>query len=42
MTPRIHADPFDRLLGAQALTEPTKVLTPDAVIARYHANILLV
>ena len=40
--PRIHADPFDRLLVAQALTEPMKLLTHDAVIARYHSDILLV
>ena len=40
--PRIHADPFDRLLVAQALTEPMKLLTHDAVIAQYHPDILLV
>ena len=39
--PPIHADPFDRLLVAQALTEPMKLLTHDAVIARYHPDILL-
>ena len=38
----IHADPFDRLLVAQALTEPMKLLTHDAVVARYHPDILLV
>ncbi len=40
--PRIHADPFDRLLVAQALTEPMKLLTHDAMIAQYHSDILLV
>ena len=40
--PRIHADPFDRLLIAQALMEPLKLLTHDVVIARYHPDILLV
>ena len=40
--PLIHADPFDRLLVAQALTEPMKLLTHDAMLARYHADILLV
>ena len=37
-----HADPFDRLLVAQALTEPMKLLTHDVVVARYHPDILLV
>jgi PIN domain nuclease of toxin-antitoxin system len=40
--PRIHADPFDRMLLAQALTEPMKLLTHDAKIAQYHSDILLV
>ena len=40
--PRIHADPFDRLLIAQALAEPMKLLTHDAMIAKYHPDILLV
>jgi PIN domain nuclease of toxin-antitoxin system len=40
--PAIHADPFDRLLVAQALTEPMKLLTHDVVIARYHPDILLI
>ena len=30
-----HADPFDRLLVAQALTEPMRLLTADAAVARY-------
>ena len=33
--PRYHADPFDRALIAQALTEPLTLLTHDAVLARY-------
>jgi PIN domain nuclease of toxin-antitoxin system len=40
--PPIHADPFDRLLIAQAVTEPMKLLTHDSVIARYHPDILLI
>jgi PIN domain nuclease of toxin-antitoxin system len=40
--PAIHAGPFDRLLVAQALTEPMKLLTRDRVIARYHPDILLI
>jgi PIN domain nuclease of toxin-antitoxin system len=33
--PLHHADPFDRLLVAQALTEPLRLLTADAALARY-------
>jgi PIN domain nuclease of toxin-antitoxin system len=40
--PPIHADPFDRLLVAQALGEPMKLLTHDARVAQYHPDILLV
>ena len=33
--PLIHADPFDRLLVAQALVEPLRLLTHDDTVARY-------
>ena len=33
--PTIHRDPFDRLLLAQALTEPMHLLTNDAALANY-------
>jgi PIN domain nuclease of toxin-antitoxin system len=33
--PPLHADPFDRLLVAQARTEPLHLLTHDTMIARY-------
>jgi PIN domain nuclease of toxin-antitoxin system len=33
--PAIHRDPFDRLLIAQALTEPMRLLTNDAALADY-------
>lgn len=39
--PPLHADPFDRLLVAQAQTEPMRLLTHDAQLADYGANILL-
>jgi len=29
-----HSDPFDRLLVAQAITEPLKLLTADSVLAK--------
>ena len=40
--PAIHADPFDRLLVAQAFHEPLKLLTHDATSARYGGGIMLV
>lgn len=40
--PRLHADPFDRLLIAQGLTEGLMLLTHDATVASYNARILQV
>ena len=40
--PTLHADPFDRLLIAQALTAPFRLLTHDARVARYNASIIQV
>jgi len=33
--PLHHNDPFDRLLVAQALTEPLRLLSADAILGRY-------
>ncbi len=33
--PLHHRDPFDRLLIAQAITEPARLLTVDAALGRY-------
>ncbi len=38
--PPLHADPFDRLLVAQALSEPLRLLTHDARLARYSDTII--
>ena len=40
--PRHHQDPFDRLLVAQALVEPMRLLTHDSNVARYGDTIVLV
>jgi PIN domain nuclease of toxin-antitoxin system len=40
--PAHHADPFDRMLAAQALTEPLRLLTHDATLARYSDTVILV
>jgi PIN domain nuclease of toxin-antitoxin system len=38
----IHNDPFDRMLVAQALTEPLTLITRDARVARYSDAIMKV
>lgn len=40
--PEHHHDPFDRLLVAQALTEPLVLLTADAALSRYGELVQLV
>lgn len=35
-----HADPFDRILVAQALVEPMRLITHDPVVARYSDTII--
>ena len=40
--PPIHADPFDRMLIAQALTEPMRLLTHDRILARYSDTVILI
>lgn len=37
-----HNDPFDRLLIAQALAEPLKLLTADPVLAQYSDIVVLI
>ena len=36
-----HTDPFDRLLVAQALAEPLKLLTADAALVQYGDIVVL-
>ncbi|MBW4047712.1 MAG: type II toxin-antitoxin system VapC family toxin [Proteobacteria bacterium] len=38
--PPHHQDPFDRMLVAQALTEPMRLITHDAMVARYSDSII--
>jgi PIN domain nuclease of toxin-antitoxin system len=40
--PAHHGDPFDRILVAQALLEPLRLLTHDKTLARYSDSIILV
>ncbi|WP_223248359.1 type II toxin-antitoxin system VapC family toxin [Sulfurirhabdus autotrophica] len=38
--PGHHQDPFDRLLVAQALVEPMRLITHDDTVARYSDTII--
>jgi PIN domain nuclease of toxin-antitoxin system len=38
--PKLHADPFDRLLVAQAISEPLRLLTHDRVLAGYSDTVI--
>jgi PIN domain nuclease of toxin-antitoxin system len=38
--PKLHNDPFDRMLVAQALTEPMRLVTHDAMIAKYSTTVI--
>ena len=40
--PMLHADPFDRILVAQALTVPLRLLTHDLRVARYSDTVIAV
>jgi PIN domain nuclease of toxin-antitoxin system len=39
--PNHHTDPFDRLLVAQALQEPLRLLTSDEMLARYSDTVIV-
>jgi PIN domain nuclease of toxin-antitoxin system len=38
--PAHHQDPFDRILIAQALVEPMRLMTRDPMVARYSDTII--
>jgi len=38
--PAHHGDPFDRILVAQAIVEPMRLITHDPVVARYSDAII--
>jgi PIN domain nuclease of toxin-antitoxin system len=40
--PMLHADPFDRILMAQALNVPLRLLTHDPTVASYSDSIIAV
>jgi PIN domain nuclease of toxin-antitoxin system len=40
--PMLHGDPFDRMIVAQALAEPMRLMTHDALVKSYSDTIILV
>ena len=40
--PALHSDPFDRMLVAQAMTEPLHLLTHDAALLPYSPLVIFV
>jgi len=38
--PLYHRDPFDRMLIAQALSEPLRLLTADGMLSRYSELVI--
>jgi len=42
LLPKIHTDPFDRILVAQAQMEGLTLLTMDRVVARYPGSIRVI
>ncbi|MDN5924476.1 MAG: type II toxin-antitoxin system VapC family toxin [Xanthomonadales bacterium] len=40
--PKLLGDPFDRILVAQAITEPLRLMTHDKALAAYSDTIILV
>jgi PIN domain nuclease of toxin-antitoxin system len=40
--PLLHNDPFDRILIAQAITEPLHFLTADAHLAAYSPLVITI
>lgn len=40
--PRLHQDPFDRLLVSQSIAEPLTLVSNDALLGRYSRNVRIV
>jgi PIN domain nuclease of toxin-antitoxin system len=38
--PHLHTDPFDRIIVAQAKTEPLRLITRDKMVAAYDPNFI--
>jgi len=40
--PRLHNDPFDHMLLAQAITCPMRLITGDSILAEYSSLVMVV
>jgi PIN domain nuclease of toxin-antitoxin system len=40
--PKLHNDPFDHMLLAQAITEPMRFITGDALLADYSSLVMVI
>ena len=40
--PMLHRDPFDRMLVAQAISEPMRLLTNDSALSEYSSLITMI
>jgi len=40
--PKIHHDPFDHMLLAQAITCPMRLITGDAILAEYSSLVMVI
>ena len=40
--PRLHKDPFDLMLLAQAITTPMRLITADAFLAEYSSLVMVI
>jgi PIN domain nuclease of toxin-antitoxin system len=40
--PALHKDPFDHMLLAQAITEPMRLITGDALLADYSSLVMVI
>lgn len=40
--PKIHNDPFDHMMLAQAITSPMRLITGDAILAKYSSLVMVI
>jgi PIN domain nuclease of toxin-antitoxin system len=40
--PKLHKDPFDHMLLAQAITSPMRLITGDAILAEYSSLVMVI
>jgi PIN domain nuclease of toxin-antitoxin system len=40
--PKLHNDPFDHMLLAQAITEPMRFITGDALLTEYSSLVMVI